>query len=334
MSREQNPSFFSGTASDREFPALFRLPNPRKRSDGEFPALFRLPEQRSKLKNVFSVIAFHPMFPTIYVSAVVVAILYVSFLLQDILSSALLLVATFFLGISVYSLNRVTDLEEDSINLPDKGRFFKKNRDYLLFASLESINIAVVLAFFINPSAIIVILVAFYIAGFYGIGARKLRLKNVLLFKNITIAGTMTMAAVLLPLLVQSNIAFIMLMVAYYIFLNIFIESVLHDVRDIEGDKKAGVRTVPTSLGTNKTRNLLLLLNSTLVVWVAFSLFRAIFYPYIFVLILGVLYGYWSILRFTRVGAKTSRPFYSFVTFKWLIMALYAIPFALGWPSL
>jgi 4-hydroxybenzoate polyprenyltransferase len=274
------------------------------------------------------------MFPTIYVSAVVVAILYVSFLLQDILTSALLLGATFFLGISVYSLNRVTDLEEDAVNLPDRGRFFKKNRDYLLFASLESINIAVVLAFLSNPSAIIVILFAFYIASFYGTGARRLRLKNILFLKNITIAVTMTMAAVLLPLVVQSNIAFIVLMVAYFIFLNILIESVLHDVRDMEGDRKAGVRTIPVSLGRNKTRNLLLLLNSTLVVWVAFSLFQAIFYPYIFVLIFGVLYGYWSILRFTRASAKTSRPFYSLVTCKWLLMALYALPFALGWPSL
>jgi 4-hydroxybenzoate polyprenyltransferase len=317
MSSRQNPSFFSGTASD-----------------GEFLAQFRSPQSRTRLENVFSFVTFNPMFPTVFVSAVVVAILYVSFLLQDVVIGTLLLIATFFLGISVYSLNRLTDLEEDSVNLPDRGRFFKKNRDYLLFASLESINIAVVLAFFSNPSAIIIILFAFFIAFFYGVGTHRLRLKNILLLKNITIAGTMTTAAVLLPLVVHTNIPFIVLMVAYFIFLNIFIESVLHDVRDIEGDRKAGVRTIPASLGRNKTRNLLLLLNSTLVVWVAFSLFQNIFYPYIFVLILGVFYGYWSILRFTRASATTSRPFYSLVTAKWMILALYATPFALGWPHI
>jgi 4-hydroxybenzoate polyprenyltransferase len=317
MSSRQNPSFFSGTASD-----------------GEFLAQFRSPQSRTRLENVFSFVTFNPMFPTVFVSAVVVAILYVSFLLQDVVIGTLLLIATFFLGISVYSLNRLTDLEEDSVNLPDRGRFFKKNRDYLLFASLESINIAVVLAFFSNPSAIIIILFAFFIAFFYGVGTHRLRLKNILLLKNITIAGTMTTAAVLLPLMVHTNIPFIVLMVAYFIFLNIFIESVLHDVRDIEGDRKAGVRTIPASLGRNKTRNLLLLLNSTLVVWVAFSLFQNIFYPYIFVLILGVFYGYWSILRFTRASATTSRPFYSLVTAKWMILALYATPFALGWPHI
>jgi 4-hydroxybenzoate polyprenyltransferase len=108
----------------------------------------------------------------------------------------------------------------------------------------------------------------------------------------------------------------------------------LLDVRDIEGDQKAGVRTIPVSLGVNKTRNLLLLLNSTLVPWVAFSLFRGIFYPYIFVLILSVLYGYWLILRFTRARATTSRLYYSYVTGEWIILALYATPFALGWPHI
>jgi 4-hydroxybenzoate polyprenyltransferase len=271
-----------------------------------------------------------------FVSACAVAILYMSLLLQGILSlsSALLLIAAFLLSFSVYSLNRVTDIEEDSINLPDKGQSIKKNRDYLLFASLESINIAVVLAFFTYPSAIIVILFAFFVAFFYGWGARRFRLKNIVLLKSITVAGTMTITAVALAFAVYANSAFIVLTVTYFIFVKILIATMLLDVRDIIGDRKAGVRTIPVSLGVNKTRTLLLLLNSTLVPWVAFSLFRGIFYPYIFVLILSVLYGYWSILRFTRASAKTSRPFYSLVAGKWVILALYATPFALGWPHI
>ena len=266
----------------------------------------------------------------------VAAVLYVSFLLQGFLSLsiALLLIAAFCLAFAVYSWNKVTDLAEDSVNLPDGGQFIQKNRDYLLFASLESINIAVVLAFFSNPATIIVILFAFFVAFFYGMGSRKFRLKNILLLKNITIAGTMALAAVLLPLALHANIAFVVLMVVYFIFLKIFINSVLHDVRDIKGDHEHGVHTIPATLGRNKTRNLLLLLNSTLVVWVAFALFQPIFYPYLFVLIFSVLYGYWAILRFTRASAKTSRLYYTLITAEWIILAIYATPFALGWPHI
>ena len=317
MSRGQTPPFFSDTPSD-----------------GEFLAQFRSPEPRTRPEAAFSLGKFDPMFWTIFSSACVLTILYMSFLLQGIVSSALLLLAAFCLAMSVYSLNRVSDLEEDSINAPDKGRFIKKNRDYLLFASIEFIDIAVVLALFTNPVAITVILFAFCVSVFYGLGSRRFRLKNVLFLKNMTVAGTMATAAVLLPLAVHANIVFVVLMVAYFIFLKTLIEGVLHDARDIEGDRKAGVGSVPVALGINKTRNLLLLLNSTLVVWLAFALFQAIFYPYIAVLIFSLLYGYWVILRFTRTGAKTSRVWYSLVAGEWIILALYATPFALGWPHI
>lgn len=269
-----------------------------------------------------------------FIGAVMVAVLYVSFLLQNIVSSALLLIATFFLTISVYSLNKVTDLEEDLVNLPDRARFVKKNRDYLLFASLESINIAVILVFFANPYAIPVILFPFYVGLFYSTGMRRLRIKDALLLKNIMVALAATTAAVLLPLAVHTTIPFIVLLVGYFIFLKCFINTVLFDVRDIEGDRKAGVLTIPISLGTKKTRNALLLLNSTLAVWVAFAIFQGLFYPYQIVLILSVLYGYWCILRCTRVDAKASKLFDLLVDGEWVILALYALPFALGWPSL
>ena len=312
MSRSQNPSFFSSTTSEEGFFDLFGVP-----------------QRSTRLEGVLSFVTV----TSIFTGAVVVAILYISFLLQGILSSALLLIATFFLGVSVYSLNKVTDLKEDLVNLPDRARFVKQHRDFLLFVSLESINIAVVLAFLSNPSAIIIILLAFSVGVFYSIGMRRLKLKNVLLLKNIMIAGTCTVAAALLPLAVHAGIPFVVLMVAYFIFLKALINSMLFDVRDIDGDRKAGVRTVPLSLGRTKTRNLLLLLNSTLIVWVAVSLFQGLFYPYHVVLILSVLYGYWYILRFTRVSVKPNKLFDLLVDGEWMILALYATPFALGWPS-
>jgi 4-hydroxybenzoate polyprenyltransferase len=317
MSKRQNLSLFSGAASDREFPTLFRLPQPRT-------------QQRRWLERAFS----FTISTSIFMAAVLVAILYLSFLLQNIVSSALLLIATFFLAMSVYNLNKVSDLEEDVINQPERARFIKKNRDYIVFACLESVNIAVVLAFFANPAAILVILFPFYVGVFYSMGVRRLRLKNFLVLKNIMIAMAVTVGAVLLPLAVHVNIPLILLLIAYWIFLKVFIDSVVLDVRDIEGDRKAGVRTIPVSLGRNKTRNLLLFLNSTLAVWVAFSLYQGLFHPYQFVLILSVLYGYWFILRFTRASAKESRLFEVFVAGEWLILALYATPFALGWPHI
>ena len=302
-------------------------------SDGQFLAAFRLqpPTRRGRISSFAT---FNPIFTIAFLSATAAAILYVSFLLEGFFTfgSALLLIAAFLLCFSVFSWNKVTDLKEDSINLPDMGQFTKKNRDYLIFASFEAINIALILAFFTNPVAVAIILFAFLVAFFYGLG-HSFRIKDTLVLKNVTIAGTMAAVAVLLPLALHANIAWIVLLLSYFIFVKVFITTVLNDVRDVDGDRKTGVHTIPVSLGRNKTRNLLLIINSTLVLWVAFSLIQGIFYPYAFVLILSVIYGYWVVLRFTR-RAKTSRLFYLLVNGEWAFLALYATLFALGWPHL
>jgi 4-hydroxybenzoate polyprenyltransferase len=298
-------------ASEKDFFDFFRLPQPSRR------------ERVSLVITVSSV----------FTAATLVGLLYFSFLLQGTSISYLLLAATFFLGVSVYTLNKVTDFEEDSINLPDRFRFAKKYRNYLLFISIESINIAIVFAFFANPYAILLILVPFYAGAFYSVGVRKLRAKHALFVKNLLIAGAITFGAVLLPLVIHVSSLFIIGLVACFIFLKIFINTVLLDVRDMEGDQKAGGRTIPLYLGRQKTRNLLLLLNSLIIVWIGFSFFLGLFHPYQIVLVISLLYGYWYILRYTRENAETNKYEDMLVDGENILLALYAIPFFLGWPS-
>ncbi len=291
-------------------------------------SVIQLPQARLWFEKVFS----FTQLSSVFIGIVMAAILYFSFLLEGASTNLLLLLATFFLAISVYSFNKVTDIEEDAVNLPERAQFAKRNRDLLILASLVSINIAIVFAFFSNPYASVLIIFPFYISVLYSIGVQKLRLKDVLLLKNVIAAATCTVAAVLLPLVVHSDAALIVMLVAYFVFLKLFINSVIFDIRDIEGDKKAGVRTIPVYLGKSKTRALLLILNSTLIAWVALSLICGLFSTYLYVVIFSVLYGYWYILHFTRAKVKASNLFDLLVDGEWVILAIYATPFALGWP--
>jgi 4-hydroxybenzoate polyprenyltransferase len=299
-------------------------------AEKDFASLFRLPQPRSRLEPISSLITVS----SVFTAAVLTAILFFSFLLQGVNHEYLLLAATFFLGVSVYTLNKVTDVKEDSINLPDRTRFVKNHRTSLLIASLESLNIALVLAFFSNPYAILLFLFVFYMGVFYSVGVNKTRTKDVLFMKNLTIASAVTIGAVLLPLLIRVVNLLIIALVAYFIFLKVFINTVLFDVRDMEGDQKTGARSIPIYLGREKTRNLLLLLNSTLIVWIGFSVFNGLFYPYHIVLVISLLYAYWYILRFTRENAEKSKVVDLLVDGEWILIALYALPFVLGWPSL
>jgi 4-hydroxybenzoate polyprenyltransferase len=297
-------------------------------SEKDFLDVFRLPQHRSRRERVSLIITVS----SIFTALTLVALLYISFVLEGTSVSYFLLAAAFFLGVSVYSLNKVTDFDEDSINFPDRFRFAKKYRNYILILSLESINLAVVFAFFSDPYAILLILGIFYAGAFYSLGVSKLRVKKTLVAKNFMVAGAITMAAVLLPVVIHVSNLFIIVLVAYFVFLKAFINTVLLDVRDIEGDRKAGARTIPLYLGRQKTRNLLLLLNSTLIVWIGFSFLEGLFYPYHIVLVISLLYAYWYILRFTRANGDTNKYEDFLVDGETILLALYVLPFALGWP--
>ncbi|MGZ4882254.1 MAG: UbiA family prenyltransferase [Halobacteriota archaeon] len=298
-------------------------------AEKDFASLFRLPQPHSRLESISSIITVS----SVFTAAVLTAILYFTFLLEDVNHEYSLLAATFFLGVSVYTLNKVTDVKEDSINLPDRTRFVKNHRTSLLFVSLESLSIAIVFAFFSNPYAILLIVFAFYAGAFYSVGVNKTRTKDVLFMKNLTVAGAVTIGAVLFPLFIHVGSLLIITFVAYFIFLKVFINTVLFDVRDMEGDQKAGARTIPIYLGREKTRNVLLLLNSTLIVWIGFSFFAGLFFPYHIVLVVSLLYAYWYILRYTRANAATSKYEDLLVDGEWILLALYALPFFLGWPT-
>src|SRR5271157_3960510 len=206
MSTEPNPSFSSRTSLDKEFLAQFRLP--------------QAPPQRW-LERVFYFLTS----TSIFMAAVIAATLYLSFLLQAVVGGALLLIATFCLAFSVYNLNKVSDLKEDLVNQPNRAQFVKKYRDYIVFACLESVNIAVILAFFTNPAAILVILFPFYVGLFYSMGIRRKRIKDVFVLKNIMIAAAITVGASLLPLAIHVAIPLVVLLVAYWFFLKVFTHS-------------------------------------------------------------------------------------------------------------
>ncbi len=111
-------------------------------------------------------------------------------------------------------------------------------------------------------------------------------------------------------------------------FIKSYINSIIFDVRDIEGDKMNNVRTIPVILGLQKTKNLLLTLNSTLIPWLIFSYFQGFFHRYLQVLIFSIFYGYWYILHFCKEGIKIGKSLDLLVDGEWIPIAILALIFS------
>ena len=241
-----------------------------------------------------------------------------SFLLYEVKVNFNLLLASSLLTFAVYNLNKLTDLKEDSVNVPERAGFIEKNKHSVIFAVVASYIAALSLSFLQNPFAIFIILFPFCTGIVYSIKISNFRLKDITGIKNIVVALPWAVIGTFLPLAVSFRDFIIILLIFYFVFTKLFINTVLFDVRDIEGDKINMVRTIPVTFGMKKTKNLLLILNSTLIPWLAFSYLSGFFHQYLFVFIFAIAYGYWYILHFCKEGIKIGKSLDLLVDGEWI----------------
>ncbi|MCC4768995.1 prenyltransferase [Methanosarcina sp. DH2] len=181
--------------------------------------------------------------------------IHLAFLLLHIQSSILTCVAGGLIIYTVYTLDRAFDSEEDTVNRKE------------LNGSNKKVGLVVSLLAFILGTCILakegMFALAFvpFITGYLyskgiKIGKFALKLKGGLGIKNIVVGLTW---GLFIAGLAGSGCGNLVPIVLVFIFFGVklFINSAIYDFKDVKGDTLAGIKTLPVSLGTRKTRNLL-----------------------------------------------------------------------------
>ncbi len=230
-------------------------------------------------------------------------------------------ILTFLVIFSTYGLNKLTDIKEDVVNNPERVGIIKKLGYIFKFSVTLSFMLTLILGFLVNVFTLLVLLFPLFSGILYSVRLSKNlpRLKDITGVKNIIIALAWAVPSTLLPIFYfyrETNIFNIL--VFYLFFLKSYINSILFDVCDIEGDSMHGMRTIPILLGRNKTKKLLLILNSTLIPWLILSYYEGIFQRYVFILAFSIIYGYWYILYFCKEGKKRSKSLDLLVDGEWI----------------
>ncbi len=238
---------------------------------------------------------------SIFLAASGVLKLYLAFLLYGASPRINLLLATFLLIFSVYNLNKLTDFKEDEINNPERVRYVRRFYGILKYSIGVSFVAAIILSIATSPWAVLVMLFPVITGVLYSVRLSPSlpRLKDITGVKNIIIALTWANGTAFLPYLTTEAPLSAVALVYYYFFMKSIINTILFDVRDIEGDRLSGIRTIPVKLGVRKTRKLLLALNTTLLAWLLTAFMLGYFDRYIPVLLFSILNGYVYILYFT-----------------------------------
>jgi len=157
--------------------------------------------------------------------------------------------------------NRLTDVEEDTLNCPaDLKDAQAKSPAIKVFCYAGGI-IAVIIALFTEPTWPIAGLVAFGVAVGYFYNSPllpsmpHLRLKNMFIIKTFSSGLGWSAGLLVFPMLrahTQPDERFFTAVV--YMFAMVMTYEIMWDIRDIAGDAKAGLRTLPVVLGINSAR--------------------------------------------------------------------------------
>lgn len=173
--------------------------------------------------------------------------------------------SVFCMIFTAYSINRKSDIEEDDVNREFGSRKLAERVYYLGVGSLATGVTAAALAgpLVLAPVLLFAAVLVIYSVKLLPKSFRFRRLKEVPFVKNLSVAAAYSMLVVF-SMMAYSSVYWREAALVFWSLLgiNVFISTVIPDIRDIEGDRAAGIRTLPVILGGSKSRKLLLGVNT------------------------------------------------------------------------
>lgn len=189
------------------------------------------------------------------------------FILLETIPNYYICFSVFLMTFGIYSINKLTDIQEDSINRPERIAFLKGREKQILIISIIALLLSALLAYCNERRALLILMIPFIANCVYSskIHPGLPRLKDIPFIKNIVVGLSWALVCTLMPAVTSEDFLFLpVAAVAYLMLIKDFINSTLCDLKDTRGDRENGVRTIPVILGPRKTRRLLFALNSSL----------------------------------------------------------------------
>ncbi len=232
---------------------------------------------------------------SLMVGFVAIAMLYASYILSGMSIDPKVLIVGFLEYIGIYTFNKGTDNKEDALNHPGRQEFYKSSKFPLAFG-LGSCLAGLVLALTYNIYFMVLAAVPLLSVLLYGLPLvpHKLgftRLKEVTVLKNAIVAfgwaapiAFMPFAAMMLPFSLASWAVFTIL------FVMVFVNTVVFDMRDVYGGRHEGVKTIPVVLGIWKTKVLLAGLTTILALLLVYFWSTSILPPFSYLILTNSVY--------------------------------------------
>ncbi|MFA4860405.1 UbiA family prenyltransferase [Methanoregula sp.] len=180
---------------------------------------------------------------------------FLAFILAGIAPNLLLVIAASLIIYATYTLDRSLDNKEDEVNHKE---FMGASKATGLAASGIAILVGISLFFskqLFSPPVFPFIIGILYSRGI-PVGNRSIKLKAGFGIKNLVIG--ITWGGMIGLVILSTGLAIAALVIGIYFGMKLFINSTIFDLKDVEGDLAAGIRTLPVVLGDKKLKYLLI----------------------------------------------------------------------------
>ncbi len=206
----------------------------------------------------------------------------------------------FLITFAVYNFDRSSQSKLDKINHPERQNFISF-RKYLLYISIASYAAALIIVG--STELRLMLLFPLAAALLYKYGG----LKRIFLLKNITVAVAWAIPITFIPVLGDSSMPAGLTLAFFSFFaLRAFVNAVAYDIKDIKGDARFSINTMPVKLGVPKTK--LLLYNITIFAG-CLAVYFAVVFSSMSILFISMITAY-NIFYIYRIG-KTEIKFLS-----------------------
>lgn len=223
-----------------------------------------------------------------------------------------LLVMAYLFSFGAYMLNRSSEMQEDETTNPVRTKYLGGRRKYLPAITVGCFAVGYALAALRNLVFFGALLIPLLLALAYSVGSRRFvkfvgarRLKDKLLVKNVAVSFGWSLIPILVGLYFHAVPA-LLTALGVFIFLRLLVNTILFDVRDVEGDKKFGVRTIPTVYGTVRAFTLMGVFDVTSALCMILAVLTGLLPTYSLAFLFFTLYSFWYRALARRPGINLS----------------------------
>ncbi len=230
----------------------------------------------------------------------------VAIILGEKISLSLFIIGYLILQI-IYTYNHLRELKKDKSGNPERFNYVQKRKNILPFFIFIYFITLCTFSYLINIQTFVFVFVLLMGGILFSLRFKKIT-KRIPLFKNIYTAAFWATGTVFLPLFYYSKtISNIFLVFFIFVFIRAIINTIYFDIKDINSDKKEGLKTVPVLIGKHKTLNLLQILNMISFLPIIFGVYFKVLPCFVIILLIFYFYSYYYIKKSKKIDQKNIR---------------------------